>query len=216
MRRPLGNTVGEERENMKKPFVFYINFFVDITDKSVRQVMNVCSNLLDPPKASQRANKIDRPDSICLSISSSGGNVDSGIALYNFIRSLPIETITHNTGIVASIANVVFLAANRRYAVENSSFYLHGISKPYQGSVDGFSLNRAQLLEALNVVEGGEVTMRKIIAERTLLTDKELTSMFNVGTKETPELALSQGIIHEIRELKLPPNPKIYIVQPDK
>jgi hypothetical protein len=72
------------------------------------------------------------------------------------------------------------------------------------------------LLEALNVVEGGEVTMRKIIAERTLLTDEELTSMFNVGTKETPELALSQGIIHEIRELKLPPNPKIYIVQPDK
>jgi ATP-dependent protease ClpP protease subunit len=181
---------------MKKPFVFYINFFVDITDKSVRQVMNVCSNLLDPPKASQRANKIDRPDSICLSISSSGGNVDSGIALYNFIRSLPIE--------------------NRRYAVENSSFFLHGISKPYQGSVDGFSLNRAQLLEALNVLEGGEVTMRKIIAERTLLTDEELTSMFNVGTKETPELALAQGIIHKIRELKLPPNPKIYIVQPDK
>jgi len=64
--------------------------------------------------------------------------VRDGVTLYNFIRSLPVKTIMHNIGIIDSIANVVFLAANERYANPSSSFLFHGV---------GFDVNQPARLE---------------------------------------------------------------------
>jgi len=57
-----------------------------------------------------------------LLLSSPGGNVNNGITIYNFLKSLPINLTTHNIGVVDSIANVIFLAGDNRYAVPHSSF----------------------------------------------------------------------------------------------
>ncbi len=48
-------------------------------------------------------------------LSSFGGSVKDGITLYNYIKALPAKVIMHNIGMVNSIANVIFLAAEDRY-----------------------------------------------------------------------------------------------------
>jgi Clp protease len=45
-----------------------------------------------------------------------GGSIQSGIALYNFLRAIPATVTTHNVGNVDSIGNAVFLAADERLA----------------------------------------------------------------------------------------------------
>ena len=53
-------------------------------------------------------------DEIYLCFSSTGGFVADGIYLYNHIRALPIKTIIHNVGTVASIATAIYVAASER------------------------------------------------------------------------------------------------------
>ena len=61
-----------------------------------------------------------------LFLSSTGGSLAEGFALYNFLRSLPLELTTHNIGSIESVANVVFLAADQRCAAPDTHFLLHG------------------------------------------------------------------------------------------
>ena len=43
-------------------------------------------------------------DRIYLFMNSTGGQIDDGLSLFGFIRSLPVEITTINTGLIASIA----------------------------------------------------------------------------------------------------------------
>ncbi len=53
--------------------------------------------------ASEIINK-QKPDVIYCLFSSHGGQVEAGITLYNFLRSLPVELVMHNTGSTDHIA----------------------------------------------------------------------------------------------------------------
>jgi ATP-dependent Clp endopeptidase proteolytic subunit ClpP len=66
-------------------------------------------------------------------INSEGGVVDTGFDIYNYIKSLnkPIKTI--GSGLVASIATVIFMAGDTRVLRENTQFMIH---LP-MGGVDG-------------------------------------------------------------------------------
>jgi|ERR1039458_1491999 ATP-dependent protease ClpP protease subunit len=63
-----------------------------------------------------------------LVVSSPGGEVASAIALHEGLRSLPIEFITYNTGEVASMGNIMFLAGDERLASAEATFLLHPIT----------------------------------------------------------------------------------------
>src|SRR5689334_19776532 len=45
---------------------------------------------------------------------SGGGNIGDGIALYNFLRTYPIEVTLYNVGTVASVGVIIYLAAKNR------------------------------------------------------------------------------------------------------
>src|SRR5258708_31293346 len=64
-------------------------------------------------------------DEVHLSFSSIGGYVADGIYLYNYIRSLPLKVVAYNVGSAASIAVVVFVAAEERYCSSHSMFIIH-------------------------------------------------------------------------------------------
>lgn len=121
----------------------------------------------------------------------------------------------HNTGSVDSIANVVFSASKTRYACAISSFLFHGVSWIFKGGIEGETVNRSQVAEVLYVIENGETLTIGIIADRTSLTTEEVRTLFAEGAKRTPEFALSKGIIHEIRELALPNDAKIFTFRPE-
>src|ERR1039457_314805 len=60
-----------------------------------------------------------------LLIQSTGGAIGDGVAIYNFLRNLPIKIIAYNGGTVASIAVIVFLSAQERKVSETGNFVIH-------------------------------------------------------------------------------------------
>lgn len=68
-------------------------------------------------------------------INSIGGGVDVGFDIYNYLKSLPVPITTIGTGVVASIATVIFMAGSERKLRKNTEFMIHLPS----GSVSGTS-----------------------------------------------------------------------------
>lgn len=84
------------------------------------------------------------PTQFQLHLSTEGGNMTAGFALYNFLKSLPIPLTTHNIGSVESIGVVIFLAGGRRFACRHSRFLLHPL---HWGFGDARSADHSRLNE---------------------------------------------------------------------
>ncbi|HZV64080.1 MAG TPA: ATP-dependent Clp protease proteolytic subunit [Telluria sp.] len=56
---------------------------------------------------------------------SNGGYVSDGLCLYNFLANAPVKFVMYNGGAVASIAVILFLSGQRRYASETARFMVH-------------------------------------------------------------------------------------------
>lgn len=138
---------------------------------------------------------------IYILFSSGGGRVNDGVTLYNYIKALPAKVIMHNIGVVDSIANVVFLAGDERFAVPNSSFLFHGV---------GFDITQPtrfeekQIKERLLALQRDTELLANIISERTKLSLEEVKKLFLEAQTKNPQEATQVGIINEIREVKLP------------
>jgi ATP-dependent Clp protease protease subunit len=65
-------------------------------------------------------------------INSEGGLVDVGFDIYHYLKSLKKPITTIGSGIVASIATVIFMAGNKRLVRENTPFMIH---LPWGGSM---------------------------------------------------------------------------------
>lgn len=68
-------------------------------------------------------------------INSIGGGVDVGFDIYNYLRSLNVPLTAIGSGVVASIATVIFMAGDERKLRKNTEFMIHLPS----GSVSGTS-----------------------------------------------------------------------------
>ena len=58
-------------------------------------------------------------------INSEGGLVDVGFDIYHYLKSLGKPITTIGSGIVASIATVIFMAGSKRLIRENTPFMIH-------------------------------------------------------------------------------------------
>lgn len=176
-------------DNPKK--VIYVNYCDAINEIKVKAIMSALSDIINREK----------PDTIYCLFSSSGGQVEPGIALYNFLRALPVEIIMHNTGSIDSIANIIFLAADIRYASVHSSFLFHGINWNFAANT---FLTKCQLTEILSSIDLSESKISGIITERTNLTTEEVRTLFNQGESKNSDFALTKGVIREIKNPAIP------------
>ena len=66
-------------------------------------------------------------NAVIISISSPGGSVISGMSMFSAIKMSSLNIVIINSGIVASIASVIFLGVekSKRYAFSNSLFMIH-------------------------------------------------------------------------------------------
>jgi ATP-dependent protease ClpP protease subunit len=174
----------------------YINFFDGINPTTVNKFIKFTVDAI------QQHN----PTEINYFISSNGGDVDSGFTLYNFLVSLhgKIKITMHNIGTIDSIANVIFLAGQKRYAAPNASFLFHGIVMNF--NTGGFG--RTILKENLSRLDGMETRMADTISKNTKLTTEELKNFFQQGEGKDVQFALDKGVIHEI---KVPAVPQGYV-----
>jgi ATP-dependent Clp protease protease subunit len=134
--------------------------------------------------------------------SSGGGDVNSGITLYNYLRALPCTVVTHNIGNIDSIATAVFLAGEKRYATPNSAFVFHGVT---WGFPQGANLTYSQMQEILSRFDAAEQLFAGIIGERTSFEASAVRELFRQGQSKDPAFAKSKGVVHEVREVSIEP-----------
>jgi hypothetical protein len=88
-----------------------VHFIGPINHNSACSVRNLCLQALQ-----SGASEIE------LHMSTEGGNMTAGFALYFFLKSLPIPLTTFNIGSVESVGVVIFLAGAKRYACPGTRF----------------------------------------------------------------------------------------------
>jgi ATP-dependent Clp protease protease subunit len=178
------------------PKTIYINYFDMITNPKIKVLMAVCSELVAKQK----------PDTLYFLFSSNGGDVDSGITLFNFLKALPVEIVMHNTGSIDSIATVIFMAGTKRYASKHSTFLFHGIASQFPAAA---SVDRSKLQELLSGLIQGENKLAGIIAGNTKLSEEEIRGLFLQGESKDLTFAMDKGVIQEIRDASIPKNAQI-------
>lgn len=141
-----------------------------------------------------------------LLLSTPGGAVMNGINLYNVLRALPFKLVTHNVGNVDSIGNAIFLAGEERYACEHSTFMFHGVARPVQAAAQ---LEAKQLREFLDGLEADELRIGSIIEQRSKLSQAEVTALFRDARTKDAAHAVSAGIVHEIKDVQIPPGSSV-------
>ena len=101
--------------------MFKLNFFTPISREALENLIAATTHLpLDTP--------------IQINMASSGGNVQIGMQMYNYLKRFSNLTIKA-MGNIDSIAVIVFLAASSRIATDNSLFFLHGITLDSNGPI---------------------------------------------------------------------------------
>lgn len=168
----------------------FVSFTSEINPMTTETLSALCGEL-----ATKGAEKI------YLFLSTPGGSVAHGITLYNTLRALPVELVTHNTGNVNSIGIVVFLAGSERYSSPHATFMFHGVGFDIKGQV---RLEEKQLRERLDGILADQKKIGAIIAERTDMTGKEVSALFRQAKTRDPDFARAKGIIHDIREAEVP------------
>ena len=173
----------------QKPPAF-ISFSAEIVPHTSEALLNNVTQLSN-----------DGYKTIHLLLSTPGGLVSLGISIYNVLRGLPIELITHNVGNVESIGAIIYLAGGKRYACPQTTFMLHGVSFTTIGSAQFFEKN---LKERLASIQADHERIKAIYNERAGI-DPERAEQFFLGESTlTAGEAVKEGIVHSIQPVTIP------------
>jgi len=172
----------------------YLNFNVAIDNQAAQLLFKIIPDIL-----SQDFKRIN------FLISSPGGNVDSGIAIYNFLKGLPVEVYTHNYGSCDSIAALIFCAGKKRLTVSNSRFLIHGIGV----TIEKERFDENKLKELLGSLKNQRETISKIIATECQKELKDVEKDLLEGKIMDPEEAIEYGLATEIKDRLVPQNAKL-------
>ena len=170
--------------------IVYVSFSAGIDTNTTENLIGVMANCANA-----------QVKQVYLLLSTAGGNVREGFNLYNVLRGMPFELVTHNVGNVDSIGSVIFLSGSKRYATQHSTFMFHGI---------GFTAQQQQRFEPKDLEErlSGLLSDQKrigsLISQHTKVSETEIAELFRKGQTKDAEFAVDKGIIHEIREVQIP------------
>jgi len=132
-------------------------------------------------------------DPIRVIITSQGGHVDSGYAIYDVLRYLESPVITVGAGWVASIAVPILLAAEKqqRYSLPNARFLLH---QPSGGAGGQASDIRIAAEEILKLRE----RLNKLISDETGNSIDKVSEDSDRNFWMSAEEALAYGLVAKI------------------
>jgi len=172
------------------PTTAYISFTAEINVKTMEALLGVL--------AQQCSQGIK---TVYLLLSTPGGQVNCGITIYNMLRAMPFHLITHNVGNVDSIGNVIFLAGAERYACAHSTFMFHGVGFDI---IQPARLEEKSLRERIGSLDADQNRIGGIIKDRTKLNAKKVKRLFFEAQTKDAAYARANGIIHKVREVKIP------------
>jgi ATP-dependent Clp endopeptidase proteolytic subunit ClpP len=133
-----------------------IYFFGDIDEEAVGQAI-YCLDLLVEE---------DREKTIYIEMCSFGGCERSGFALYDKIKSINNDVVIIATGCIESMALIVYLAGDSRFATKSCSFMNHKGTDSIEGDIH-------QLESHLKINKELEKKCNTIVSENTILSLEE-------------------------------------------
>ena len=158
-----------------------IYFYADVNNESICKTIRFLDEL---EKESKKE--------IMIKICSSGGYVYSGFALYDRIRQSVCQINTIGTGIVASMALIIYLAGDYRSIEENATLLNHQACDEIEGRIEDLKI-------AMKETERIEQRVVEIIACHTGLTERKIINDIQKGDNYIkPERAVDEGFAHEL------------------
>jgi ATP-dependent protease ClpP protease subunit len=169
----------------------YVSFSGEISPHTTESLLAVMANCVN-----------QQVKTVYLMVSTPGGNVMNGMNLYNVLRGMPFELITHNVGNVDSIGNAIFLAGKKRYACPHSTFMFHGVGFDLKNHTG--RLEEKNLKELLASILSDHKRIGNVISERTKLTDEVVATLFSEAQTKDATFAVGAGIVDEIKDVQIP------------
>lgn len=158
-----------------------IYFYADIDNESVCKTIRFLDEL---EKESKKE--------ITIKICSDGGYIYPGFALYDRIRQSTCQVYTIGTGMVASMAVIIYLAGDYRYIEENAVLLNHQSYSDIAGRVDDLKI-------AVKETERIEQRAIEIVACHTGLPERKIINDIQKGDDYIkPERAVDEGFAHEL------------------
>lgn len=170
-----------------------VHFIGPINHNSVCTIRNLCLQALQ-----SGASEIE------LHLSTEGGNMTAGFALYFFLKSLPLPLTTHNIGSVESVGVVIFLAGQKRYACPGTRFLVHPLHWGFGNLV---AADHARVSEWRDCLDFDAERYARIFEEATGnpgLRDDIRASLNASARIFDADQALAAGIIHQAVQARLP------------
>lgn len=180
------------------PPLQYISFTSDVSPASAKALLAACAQCA--------SNGIKH---VYLLLSTPGGDVREGMALYNILKGMPFDLTTHNVANVDSIGNVIFLAGKTRYACSSATFMFHGVAF----NVEKSRLERRNLKEMTGAIDADTTRMSAVIAEQATFPKRSaIARLFLEASTKDAVYAKANGIVHDIRDVQIPPNTPVFQV----
>jgi ATP-dependent Clp protease, protease subunit len=161
----------------------YINFHAGISPQTTQNLMTVVAQKL-----------MAGTTEFYILLSTPGGEVPSGMTVYNFLRSIPAQVTMHNVGNVDSIGNAIFLAADRRIACPHSTFMFHGVGF----DVKNLRVEEKNARELLRGILADHTRIASVISDRTNMPMNRARKLFREATTKNADDALAAGIVQQI------------------
>ncbi len=178
------------------PLTVYLSFTAEINAKTTQSLLAGCAKYAN-----------EGVQCIYLLLSTPGGQVREGITCYNVLRALPIKLITHNTGYVDSVGNVVFLAGEERFCSPNATFMFHGVGMPVFANT---RLEGKQVEDLRDSLRADTAKISAVIESRATFPNRGTIDrlFFQQRTKDAA-FAKKNGLVHDIRDIKIPPGSRV-------
>jgi ATP-dependent Clp protease protease subunit len=160
----------------------------DVNSDMVRRVFDAVADMTE-----------DRITTAHILIQSNGGYVSDGICLYNYLSKLPIKIVTYNAGAVASIAVILYLAGQERYASDTARFMVHKshASAPHGARPDALRI----IVEGL---QADDARTEQILRNHVTLDEEHWRVHEYSDLHLTAPEALRVGLIRKIRDFEPP------------
>lgn len=130
-------------------------------------------------------------------INSEGGVVDTGFDIFNYLKSLQLPLTTVGSGLVASIATVIFMAGDKRILTSGTQFMIHSPMGGIDGTADEIEAYAQSVRECENRLVKfytnqtglGSDAIAPLLRNETWLTEDQATSLGFATLLNEPILA---------------------------
>ena len=140
-------------------------------------------------------NSQDPDKDINLYINSPGGQITSGLAIYDTMRMIKAPVSTIAVGMAASMGTMLLTAGTKgkRFALPHATIHLHQPLGGVQGQAADIEIEAKEILRMRDLLNG-------ILREQTTMTDEQIAKYTDRNMYMTAQQAVDVGLIDAVLE----------------